>query len=174
MEQIVKPQAGDILFVTGDTLVDLGIEFVSHGDVSHVAIFIGEDKLFEAQGGRTLGECDLSFYLNDDKVTRLEVWQDTTLTDEERGQIVEFAKSMTGVPYDYTVIPLEVLHFELGVKLDWYRNHKLDCSEFVNACGEKVGRKWSKVTHPAPSELKNGGVLKRKLILKDVTKKEDE
>lgn len=161
-----RRKSGDVLAVTGRDWIDKGIEWISHSKYSHVAIFISEDKLFEAQGGRTLGECDLSYYLDSDSVARLEVWSDPTLTDSEREEIVKFAKSMNGIPYDHTVIPLEIAHFELGVKLDWYKSGKLDCSEFVNACGEHVGKHWANVSHPAPCEDIEGGKLELMEVLK--------
>lgn len=161
-----KIQAGDLLFVWDKNLIGEGIEWVTHG-AAHVAVFVGEDKLYEAQGGRTLGGCDLSFYQSDDKVARLEVWTDPTWTNEQRAMVLDVAKKYENTPYDYKVIGWELLHFELGVDIDFYDNKDtLDCSEFANALGLEFGKKWADMKHPAPADLLNGGVLVKKIILK--------
>ena len=161
-----KIQAGDVLFVWGDGWIEKGIEFITHG-ACHVAVFVSENKLYEAQGGRALGECDLSFYLENPKIKRLEVWTDPTWTDEERTKVPDVAEQFKGIAYDYPVILAEIPHFEFGMNIDWYNNHgKLDCSEFAEAFAEKFGKHWSKLIHPAPVDEEKGGVLVRKLVLK--------
>lgn len=153
-------QPGDLLFVWGHGLIAGAIEHITHGP-SHVALFIDENTICEAQGGRLVGEQDLSFYL--DSGARLEVWSDPTLTDLERTRMVAYAKQMYGTHYDYWLILLEALHFETGMKIDWYKNNQhLICSLFGYIVAKRVGHIWSQDPNPAPVDLLNGGVLVKK------------
>lgn len=156
-------QPGDVLFVWGNSLIDKGIEIITHGP-SHCAMFVNTTELEEAQRGRSIGEIDLSFYLGQN--IRLEVWGDPTLTDGECAEMVTFAYTLYGKNYDNVLIPLELLHFECGLPLGWYHNDKgYICSGDVDTIARHENRLWSKVPNPAPVDLLNGGVLKFKYRL---------
>lgn len=152
---LVKP--GDVLFVWGNALIDDAIEDITHGP-SHVAIFVSEKRIAEAQGGIKVQENDSSFYSS----VKTEIWTDPSLTDTEREAMVSFAKSLYGMKYDYFLIPLEFFHFEFGEKLGWFREHEhLICSTYVSTIAEKVGKHWAEVKNPAPVDLLRGGALKK-------------
>lgn len=153
-------QPGDVLFVWGRGIIPEFIEKVTDGP-SHVALFIDQNRVIEAQGGKLVGEQDLSFYLGSD--ARMEVWTDPGLTDEQRKRMVYIAYSLYGTPYDYYLIPLEFFRFEFGLKLKWYEeNHHLVCSTFVNNAATGAGAKWTDIPNPAPVDLLKGGVLQKK------------
>lgn len=157
----IKP--GDVLFVWGNTFIDKEIEAVTHGP-SHCALFVNATTVEEAQGGRTVGECDLSFYLRGD--ARLEVWTDETLTDVERAEMVQFAHTLYGERYDYVLIPLEFMHWEFGLPLGWYHNDdEMICSGDVDKVAQHVGRRWTDEPNPSPADLWRGGALKKKVDL---------
>jgi hypothetical protein len=156
----VKP--GDVLFVWGDGLISDIIEWVTDGP-AHVALFIDEHTVAEAQGGRSIGERPLSYYL--ENAERLEVWRDETLTDAERAEMIRYARTLYGSPYDYALIPLEFAHFELGVDIGWYHeNRGRICSTYVCECAAHVGRKWANTPNPAPVDDMKGGKLARVYI----------
>lgn len=151
---------GDVLFVWGTGIVAESVEIVTHGP-SHCAIFKEEQILIEAQGGRLVGECSLSFYL--DGKSRCEVWSDPTLTDPERQQMIEYAKTLYGIPYDYLLIPLELAHYELGASIEWYHENKhLICSTALYDIAAHVRRIWAASRLCAPEGLIDFGVLQRK------------
>jgi hypothetical protein len=80
--------------------------------------------------------------------------------------MVAFAHTIFGEQYGYVLIPLELLHFELGLPLGWYHHPRSDiCSTDVERIVQHVGRSWSKVPNPAPVDLMQGGVLHKKLDL---------
>lgn len=159
---MIKP--GDLLFVWGDSFIEKGIEWVTHGP-SHCAMFIDENTLIEAQAGHPVGEIDLSFYLG--KKCKLEVWEDHSLLGWERGKLIDQAQKSKGIPYDNLLIPLELLHFECGLDLHWYHeNNRRICSTFIDEAAKQTGRKWSKVPNPSPVDLLQGGVLIYKELLK--------
>jgi hypothetical protein len=149
----IKP--GDILFVWGTSFVDRGIELVTHGP-SHVAMFVNENTVCEAQGGRTVGETALSFYDSD----TIEVWRDMTLTDDDRQSMLTFAKQLYGTPYDYALLPLAGLSAEFGISDAWYHeNGRFICSTFVANVAEHVGRHWARGVNPVPVDLQTSGEL---------------
>lgn len=152
----IKP--GDLIFILGNSFIDKAIEHVTHGP-SHVAMFLDYNTLIEAQGGREVGTNNLSFYSS----KKCEVWTDPTLTDDERKQMIQYALSLQGTPYDYLLDILEFGHFEWGANINWFKESgHLICSTFVNKVGQRVNRAWSKVVNPAPVDLLEGGILIRK------------
>jgi hypothetical protein len=156
--------SGDLLFVWGHGIFDIAIDKVTHG-ASHVAMFLDENTLCEAQVFREIGEVKLDHYLK--KADRLEVWTDETLTNEERDKMIEYAKSLYGNKYDYLLIPLELLHFEFDMNINWYKEHgHRICSTFCNDIAKHVNHIWTDQENPAPCDLMNYGKLKRKCILK--------
>jgi hypothetical protein len=154
---------GDVLFVWGTSFIDRGIELVTHGP-SHCAIFKEPSIVIEAQGGRTVGETALSFYL--DGITRCEVWGDPMLTDEQRQRMIEYAKTLYGTPYDYLLIPLEFIHYEMGLPIGWFHENKhLVCSTLGYDIAAHEGLKWAASRLCAPEGLIDFGTLKKKFDL---------
>lgn len=154
---------GDILFLFGKGFIKSSIEFITHG-AYHTAIFIDSETLMESQSGRKSGTSPLSNYLNSGD--KLEIWRDTTLTDQEREQIAKYALLHAGEEYDYTAIFEELLRYELHVNIDHYNEgNRRICSSFVNDCGNSVGKEWSKQHIPSPADLMYGNVLKKIGIL---------
>jgi hypothetical protein len=153
-------QPGDVLFVWKHSLLSDLIEAITNGP-SHVGIFKDENTIIDAQGGRLVGECSLSFYL--DGKTRCEVWTDPELTEGQRQQMIEYAKTLYGVPYDYMLIPLELLHYEAGVKIDWFKEtHHFICSSLVYDLAAHVGLKWADSAVCAPEGLIDFSKLQKK------------
>lgn len=149
----IKP--GDLLFVWGNDWIAKEIEEVTHG-ASHVAMFLSDSKLIEAQGMSKIHELDATTYLD----KRTEIWSDPSLTDEERQKIVIYAKTLYGEEYDYLLILFELAHFTLGEKINGiHEHHKLICSTFVNKCAKEIGKTWTNEINPAPVDLLKGGVL---------------
>jgi uncharacterized protein YycO len=157
-------QPGDVLFVWGNSFIDGAIESITHGP-SHCAMFLNDKTLIEAQGGRDVGENTLSFFMP--KADRLEVWTDPTLTNDERQQMIDYAKTLYGLPYDYFLIPLEALHFETGMDLSWYReNRHFICSTLINQIVKKVNRVWTDSPFPAPINLFDFKKIIKKGVIK--------
>lgn len=149
---------GDVLFVWANGWITDWIEAVTDGP-SHAAMILDGETVCEAQGGKRVGERELAFY-TEGEFERLEVWRDPTLTDADRGRMLQFAATLYGTSYDYLLIPLELAHFGLHLDLSWYqeRGH-LICSTYLSAIARSVGRSWSKVPNPAPIDLMKSGAL---------------
>lgn len=155
----MQPKTGDILFVWGNGLIDKAIEFVTEGP-SHCAMYINDKMLIEAQGGTKIRIVDEDSY----KGCKTEVWCDPTLTETEASKMLDFAQSNLGKGYDYFLILLELVHFELDEQISWYNEHcNFICSTYVNKAAEAANKEWTKVKNPAPVDLIKGGKLKKKM-----------
>jgi hypothetical protein len=143
---------GDLLFVGGRGILKRLIEWITHSQYFHVAIFINDHEVIEAQGGRKSGKTPLSYYLN--SKDKLIIYRDKTLTNSERKKIVSYAINHQGIEYNYISILAELVRYELGVSLDDYdEGKKRICSSFVNECGFAGGRVWSLQKVPSPQDL---------------------
>lgn len=152
---------GDLLFVWGNSFIEEVIEEVTHGP-SHVALFLDEQTIAEANWNRTTGASPLSNFLSGKG--RLEVWRDDTLTDEERSKMVKYAREHFGIHYDYLGILVELARYELNFPLaTLHEGKRRICSSYVNDCIKSIGRNWANVPYaPTPSDLLQGGKLTRK------------
>lgn len=158
-------KAGDVLFVWGKGFVPDLIECITHGP-SHAALFIDNITLCEAQGGRLVGPCALEAYTGGD-CERLEVWGDPELTDDQRVKMVDYAKTLYGIPYDYVLIPLELLHYKTGLPINWFHENKHRiCSSLLYDIAYHFGRMWAKDPLCTPEGLRSYGVLKQLAVLK--------
>lgn len=99
----LKP--GDIIFVRGhftkitDDLIKLGELIHDHSaEYVHVAIFLGDGVIAEAQGGRLSGTGELAQYKDNYDMGWI------YLTDEQRAKLVDEAQQEYGLDYDWHLI----------------------------------------------------------------------
>jgi hypothetical protein len=130
---ILKP--GDLVFVWGTDFIPRVIEEITHGP-SHVAIYIGNGKLVEAQGFTTVRIIDLSYY--DSCVTKVIRFEDLAadkgvlwLLDEELGH-----------EYDYWDIFVLFVQCAFCITIPWHEGKRIICSrlarDFLFRCGLPV------------------------------------
>lgn len=151
---------GDVLFIWGNDFFDKAIEEITQGP-SHCALFLNSETLAEAAPGKTIGEIPLSDYFSSGE--KIEVWQDKSLTEEERNRIVMFAKSLYGFSYDYLAILAELARFELKIPIrSFHEGKRRICSSYVFDCAKSIGKDWSNISPPAPVDLLNSGKLAKK------------
>lgn len=147
------PKKGDLLFCYGNSWIDDAIQNITHG-AAHVAVFVDENTLCEAQYGREIGEISLDYYMNNPDVTRLVVYSDQSLTDAERDDMMAYAKTLYGEHYDIELIPLELLHYVFKMNIEWYHEGNIKiCSSFAWQLGKHEGKTWSHFLNPAPADL---------------------
>jgi uncharacterized protein YycO len=155
----MQVNTGDVLFVWGTDFIEHEIETITKGP-SHVAFFINETHLIEAQGGRPIQIVPLSNYAG----VHTEVYYDPSITNSDAAKMLDFAQSKIGLGYDYFLDLLELFHFELGARITWYHNNKhFICSTFVNAIGNAADKTWTIIKNPAPIDLLEGGKLLKRL-----------
>lgn len=135
-------QAGDLIFVRGHltSLVDDAIKLAEHIETgmdfvkmyTHCAIYIGDDTVAEAQGGRTTGPAPLSCYEGNYDIGYV------NLTDEQRKAVVDEAKRQYGRPYDWLFIGAVALHDICDVDVEYHEQKARVCSTYVNDVFKKA------------------------------------
>jgi cell wall-associated NlpC family hydrolase len=151
---------GDLLFLSGKGIIETIIQWVTRSKFYHVAVFINDHELIEAQGGEKTSIVPLSKYLN--SKDNLYVYRDVTLTDYERYKIANYALSHQGIEYNYMSILAELLRYEMHILIENYNEgNKRICSSFVNDCFKSIGKKLSEQKVPSPQDIVEGKVLTR-------------
>lgn len=146
----------DLICVRGNSLIDKGIEIVSHSLYSHVAGIIHDGELIESQGLRRTGYEPLSAY------TDYDVYTCDTLTDDQRAAIVQWVCTQIGTPYDYELIGWEWLHLTLHFDLPYHEHGKFDCSTLWSDAYKSVGVDLCpNVEYASPGDIANSKMLRK-------------
>lgn len=145
----VTPMIGDLLLVRGKGFVSEEIESVTKSPYSHVALFVSEDKLIEAQGLRRTGYQNPEVYRG-----QADVYRCLFLTPQERQNIVKNAEKHIGEHYDYPLILLEWLQHKFGIVIPWYEFHTRICSTLIaGAFREEHVPVCDGIVRPTPGEI---------------------
>lgn len=102
------------------------IEWITHSRYNHVAIYIGDGQVYEAERWHRANASPLSQYNG-----IYDVYTVPTLTDEQRAIIVQKAKSMSGIRYDYLDIARLFLRYVFGLNLAVDDPMRIICSELI-------------------------------------------
>jgi hypothetical protein len=158
---------GDILFVSGNGIIQTLIQWITRSKYYHCAIFIDDGiSLVEAQGGEKTSIVPLSKYLN--TKDKLYIYRDPTLTNFDRYKIANYALNHLGMEYDYIGIIAELVRYELGVSLKYFNEgNKRICSSFVNDAAKSISKVWTDENIPSPQDLVSFGKLKKIGVLKN-------
>jgi cell wall-associated NlpC family hydrolase len=147
---------GDLLFIRGDSLPDRVIESVTHSPYSHVAGFVKENELIEAQGLRRTGYQALDFY------TAPDIYTCDVLTDDQRRRIVQYVTEQVGTRYDWLLILWEGLHYLLHLTLPYHEHKRFICSTLWADAYRTVGIDlcpWTR--YPTPGDLARSFFLRK-------------
>lgn len=130
---------GDIIFVYGSSLIDKAIEFITRSKYNHIAIYIGEGKVMEAQGFRTVGTQDINLYNGVYDAYRI------PLTNEQIEQGLNWLIKQEGREYDYWDIFVLLLRCTIKFRIPWHEGKRILCSrlgrDFVSNCNIKIPNK---------------------------------
>jgi cell wall-associated NlpC family hydrolase len=127
---------GDLIFVRGTDTISRIIEWLTSSKYSHVAMYIGNGEVIEAQRLRSVGLAPLSEYDG-----KYDVYTCPTLTDDQRKQIIEYARSMGGIKYDYLDIARLFLRCVFRLELPIDDPTRIICSELIVKAYSKAGIK---------------------------------
>jgi uncharacterized protein YycO len=148
-------QKGDIVAVHGQRLISLAIETITHSPISHVAIVEDPDKrqLIEAEIDRTIGYQSLDHYKEHCVILRV-----PSLTDEQREQVVQYAKAQLGDSYDFKAIVEEYLRYRFRFQMNQRqaeetKQKRFICSTLVNSAYLSVGIKLTDQYLPSPDDI---------------------
>jgi uncharacterized protein YycO len=137
---LLKP--GDLIFVRGhlkyladDAIklaetIETGMSFVKC--YTHVAIYIGDGTVAEAQAGRKSGPAPLSCYEGNYDCGLV------NLTDEQRQAVVDEAKRQYGRDYDWSLIGAIALKDVVGLDVKYHETNARICSTYVNDVFKKA------------------------------------
>jgi hypothetical protein len=130
---------GDLLFIHDTNFIAREIEEVTHSKYSHVCIYVGNDKVVEAQGLRRVGYAPLSKYSDKYDVIPLNL----NKFDFVKGYL--WLKLQFGRKYDYWDIIVLWLRCRFKLHIPWHEGKRIICS--------RLGRDWvAKCNFPIPDE----------------------
>ncbi|GEO28032.1 hypothetical protein AAC03nite_38170 [Alicyclobacillus acidoterrestris] len=156
-------QPGDLIFVRGaiGSLVDDAIKFAEwefdHAPLAdnyvHVAVYLGGNKVLEAQGFRRSGEGIIGQYANDYDIGHIE------MTDEQRAEFMRALRDEDNLPYDWPgIFWLGVAVVTMGLCVRKYHEHKRRyCSKYV---GWALARAGFHVNDRTPQDLAMDPIVK--------------
>lgn len=139
---ILKP--GDIIFTCATSFTAKTVRFITNGQVSHCAIYIGNGQIIEAQLGVKVRTYDLINYLND-PTTPVYYGILNNRDENQISEAISTAKSFLGRSYDLIGqigVLVKILTIKLGLSkwINFYgknivdNNHEFWCSELVAYC----------------------------------------
>ena len=119
------PQTGDIVFVREQGFLPSVIRFFDTGRFNHVAIFMSDTEILEAEYNTTVRITEFAY--DDYEIVSL------NLTDAQKERVKEFAKNFIGERFDFIEILSIWLRIVLGItELGKFNNPKsVICSELV-------------------------------------------
>lgn len=153
-------RAGDVIAVHGTGVIDVGIEWITHSPVSHVAIVANVAdgaRCIEAQAFRTVGYEAIATYAGHSHILRC-----PDISDAQRLSIVQFAHASFGVKYDYDGILREFERYAFHVKdrlsIDPHEGAVRDyrryiCSTLVALAYLSVGVRLTDVGLASPNDI---------------------
>ena len=139
----LEPRLGDIIMVQIPGKVGVAIDLMEtialrrKAKWSHCAIYIGDNKVIEAETGGAR-EADLSEYANTRTAWSTAWGIQLGITDEQRQLIVQAAIGFKGTPYsflDYAAVGLHEYHIPAPGLEEYIKSTKhMICSQLVDAC----------------------------------------
>lgn len=144
-------EKGDVLFYKGTSLIERGIAWAEKSPYTHVALYVGNNELIEANG---------FIVTRVRKITpgdKFEVHSFRGITDKQRGDMVNFALKFLGDPYAYG----KILHdfFRLVLRMNvpiMEAKNKHICSDIIDLPAYAAGLKRNglrPIGDVTPSEL---------------------
>ncbi len=150
-------QLADLVFVRGTRWLDFPVKLVTQSQYTHVAGYVGDGNLIEAQGLRKTGYEPLTTYEN-----AADVYRDPHLNASQKQQIMEFIYKEIGGRYDYLLIGWEALKFIFGVVLPYAKNKARICSTLWADAYKSAGVDLCpKHKYPTPSDLVKSPYLRK-------------
>lgn len=148
---------GDLILVKGAGIISKAIEDVEHSPYSHVAGYVKPGELIEANGWRKTGYQALDYYRGCANVFRCK------LTGTERKTIMEYVAKEVGGRYDYGLLFVELLRYELHLLMPYKEppKNKICSVLWVDAYRSAGVDLCPGVSYPSPADVANSKLLRR-------------
>lgn len=148
-------EIGDIIAVKGKALISEAIETVEGSPYSHIAGYVGADKLIEANGFRRTGYCPERVYRG-----RADVFRCDILTLYGRKRIRELAKREVGTKYSYLLLFVELIRYSFGIWLPYNPGPNRICSTLWAGIYREAGIDLCPgIKYPSPADIANSKLL---------------
>lgn len=149
---------GDLLFVHGTSWCDVAIEDITHSQFSHVAGFIGDHELVEAQGFHSVRFRSPNAYKGESAIYTCD-----SLTDDQRTQIASYVIGEIGDHYDYLLIGWEALRYLFHWTIPFAEPfHSRICSTLYSDAYREVGVDLCPgIRYPSPGDLAESKLLRK-------------
>jgi uncharacterized protein YycO len=146
---------GDIVLTRGVSWKTDLLEKYTHSPYLHTAGLVDMDTAIEATGFKKTGYRPLDFYAGHGDILRCE-----QLSDSQRKQIVQYARSCVGEHYDYKLFFWEISRFILHKMLPYHKRNRVICSTlWVDAYQSAGITLCPGIEHPAPADLAESALL---------------
>lgn len=145
-------QAGDIIFVRGDDLLDELIEWAEDGVYSHVALYVGDGFVIEATGGNRIKLARLSSYASYDVGS-------VSMTDQQREDLIAYAMTQQGKRYDWALIGIIALRLLLRIDIPYAERALRICSTFIRDCFDYIRIQLTEIVNCTPQELSESKLI---------------
>lgn len=150
-------QLADLILVRGNQWVDLPVKLVTKSQYTHVAGYVGANKLIEAQGLRKTGYQGLQTYYG-----ACDIYRCPALNFSTSQQVILFSESKVGSHYDYPLLAWEFFRFTFGVMLPYVKNNRRICSTLWADAYKHAGVHLCPTQeYPTPSDLVKSPLLRK-------------
>lgn len=120
-------EIGDLILVKGTGLISKAIEDIEHSQYSHVAIYVGNNQLIEAEGFEKTGYVSIDKYKG-----QADVYKHVYLTEFDKRNLLKYLKEQVGTKYDYLLLLWEFLRYVKHIALPYKEYHSHICSTLAN------------------------------------------
>lgn len=142
---------GDVLFYRGTSFISKAIAWVENSPYTHVALYIGDNQLIEANSGIKSRIRDI------EPSEDFEVHSFKDITDDQRDRLVKAARHLVGYKYDYAQIVRDFIRIEFHTYLSFIQTkNAYICSDIIDVPAYIAGIKrhnFCPVGDITPSEL---------------------
>lgn len=154
---VVDLRVGDLIFVRGVGFVSKAIEGVTKSPYSHVAGLVKPNELLESNGFRRIGYEALDRYKG-----CADIFTCDLATEKQREQMVRNGVKEINDPYDWLLIPWQLIRYLLGWKLPYSEGKSRECSTFWSRLYRQVGIDLCPgVRYPSPGDLAESKMLRK-------------
>ncbi len=150
-------QVADLIFIRGTRWLDFPVKLVTQSQYTHVAGYVGEHQLIEAQSFRNTGYLPSAAYAG-----AADVFRYPRLTSSQAARIVRFARHEVGSHYDYLLLGWEFFRLSLGIVLPYMKNKRRICSTLWADAFTSAGiALCPTLRYPTPGDLTRSGLLRK-------------
>lgn len=147
----------DLILVKGTNWISHFIEDVEKSPYSHVAIYMGNDQLIEAQGFKRTGFVPLSTYKG-----MTDIYTCDEATDKQRQKIVDYLTKEVGTHYSYLLFAWEFVRYETGILLPYDPGPNRICSYLATeAYAKNVLNLCPGIRFPSPADVAQSKLLRK-------------